>query len=252
MKWTAPQLSIMQAQYSKCSHADLAKLLGRSKKSIGAQAIRMGLAAKRPSYTVDHSFFSDVDRQLPAYWLGFLWADGNVYGSRITVNLARKDMHHLRSLASDLQTDAPVELYTSHSAFGKRKCRLRVSSTQLASDLARLNVVPNKSCASVRPRVPRRSIWHFIRGLFDGDGSVGKSHTNNGLQVRICGTKATCSWLRDTLHFGNVYKDNGKELFVWAVSSNHDVSIVGNKMYADAKQLLHRKFLRFQEAGYVD
>jgi predicted DNA-binding protein YlxM (UPF0122 family) len=47
-----------------------------------------------------------------------------------------------------------------------------IGNNELANDLLRLGVTPNKSLDMEFPKIPDRYFRHFVRGLFDGDGSV--------------------------------------------------------------------------------
>lgn len=58
---------------------------------------------------------------------------------------------------------------------GKKKYSLQITSNILSNALSNLGAVPNKSLILKFPtfkQVPEKLMPHFIRGYFDGDGSV--------------------------------------------------------------------------------
>lgn len=146
-------------------------------------------------YKFEEAIFEKIDTEEKAYWLGFLYADGNVseYKNDISVSLAEKDIEHVMKLKKFIKSDAPIKIkrkkfkdkiYISYS--------LTFTSKKTKQDLIDKGCVPRKSNILVFPnnnQVPSDLLNHFIRGYFDGDGSV--THANKGRQisVEILGTK---------------------------------------------------------------
>ena len=60
------------------------------------------------------------------------------------------------------QKDGKIYLYSS----------LQICSCRMVQDLVRHGIVPNKSNILKRPNIDKEYYSHWIRGLFDGDGSV--------------------------------------------------------------------------------
>jgi hypothetical protein len=101
-----------------------------------------------------------------AYWVGFLMADGCVYGRRLSVCLAARDGEHVEKLRSFLGSTAPISARDN----GGNGRTLAISSWRLVTALARYGVVPRKSLtAKVLGLEDDRDFW---RGAVDGDGSV--------------------------------------------------------------------------------
>jgi len=122
-----------------------------------------------------YDFFDKIDTEEKAYWLGFLFADGNVTkrGDVLNVNLQIKDKDHLQKLASVFNKS----LKTARDACrGKifMKSVLRVCSTYLCRSLIAKGIVPRKTYidSDVFCHVPKNLIRHFIRGNMDGDGCI--------------------------------------------------------------------------------
>jgi hypothetical protein len=132
------------------------------------------------AHKLDSSYFSAIDTPAKAYWLGFLTADGSVYGTRIQINL--KDREHLVKFTADLQCSAPVRPILSN---GHPMFKVGFRSKTMVGDLANLGIHPKKSF-TVKPWTgPIDLMPHYWRGVVDGDGWVGLDH-----EVGLCGNEA--------------------------------------------------------------
>lgn len=133
----------------------------------------------RRTYSCNHSFFSDINNEENAYWLGFIAADGYVtrlksrYSQQLIVSLASKDRGHLLRLRESLQSNHPIRDY-DYSNRGKGKSKpytsFSIRSQQLCDDLAQFGIVPAKTHTLRWPGLPVDLLRHFLRGYFDGDG----------------------------------------------------------------------------------
>lgn len=201
--------------------------------------------------TLDETYFETINTEEKAYWLGFLYADGNVNKNNIEISLKYDDIEHLEKFKKSLNSDVKI-------TDGYRKCkvstnpdkelryaRLIITSTKMTNDLIKLGCVPNKSLTLTFPteeQVPNHLIRHFIRGYFDGDGcvSIDKSKTPSIL-FQVTGTY---DMLINIKKFFNI-KAN-----VHKIINIHDLRCKGNKkaieifdiLYKDANIYLQRKY----------
>lgn len=113
-----------------------------------------------------------------AYVLGFWYADGHMrYSKSYRIYFTSKDIEHLLLIRNLLSSSSPV--VSSESKFPT----LVVRSKKLYKDLENLGGIPRKSIAMCFPKIPEMYLQDFIRGYFDGDGSVYKikyKSTKNG------------------------------------------------------------------------
>jgi hypothetical protein len=140
---------------------DVVKRSGRSPRSPGRQAIR-----------VNDSYFDNIDTDKKAYWLGFLSADGCVYGNRIVMTLSSIDGMHLEKLLRDLDCDGTVKNYPK--TYGDKKgtySQIGITSTQLTQSLIKVGVTERKSLTLMPWAGPPELMPAYFRGLMDGDGS---------------------------------------------------------------------------------
>ena len=158
---------------------------------------------------LDETVFDSMDTEEQFYWLGFLYADGNISktGNRLELTLALKDIDHLEKFRNFLKltTEIKTVLRNGHYA-----CRLYVRNQHLWGTLNNLGCVP---CKSLILEFPKKEIFknnkmfilHFIRGYVDGDGCLSyywnKQHTSINTQVSIVSTESFLNSIKKL--FGN-------------------------------------------------
>lgn len=136
------------------------------------------------TYDVDLDFFKKIDSPEKSYLLGFWYADGNVVKRGIRIALQEEDGYILDRFKEIMK-------YTGSTTFSQRSLKnpkykdqriLSISRSELSQQLVKLGCVPNKSLILEFPtenQVPDRLLSHFIRGYFDGDGSISMSKQRN-------------------------------------------------------------------------
>ena len=123
-------------------------------------------------YSVDAGYFDDIDSNKKAYWLGFIAADGNIRQDYLclSIELAISDREHLVKFQQDINTNAPIK-----DSFRKYSSSyIRINNKQICLALSKYGIIPNKSLSFVihKELLPSCFIRDFIRGYFDGDGSI--------------------------------------------------------------------------------
>ena len=170
---------------------ELSELLGRSYSAVRQRRRLLGLTEPAVRYSVNSGFFGSWSSEM-AYVLGFVFADGYVSSDRGYLRIEIGDRGHLELLAS----------YLGDHVVRRRGTRdiyyVMVYSRDLVRDLQALGAVQNKSLVMVFPDVPREYFWDFVRGYFDGDGSV--SIVRGCLRVAFhCGSLSFVSSLMSEL-----------------------------------------------------
>jgi DNA-binding CsgD family transcriptional regulator len=128
------------------------------------------------------------------YWLGFLTADGSLSGNQILLRLTVKDKDHLEKFKKFLGSDAEVKEYIA-KGFNKEypAAKFVVNSKKMANRLRDLGFVKDRK--NVYPdwlnELSDDQFRHWLRGLWDGDGTVGIKSGNYGANyypyVSLCG-----------------------------------------------------------------
>lgn len=134
---------------------------------------------KKTSHNQD--YFEKIDSEDKAYFLGLMYADGYNYTKGISkffvLALQEEDKDILEKFKLFLNSDN--ELYfidkNSKNPNWKNQLRLQISGKKISNDLSKLGCMQAKTDKLLFPGVAIVSkdlIRHFIRGYFDGDGSV--------------------------------------------------------------------------------
>ncbi len=153
--------------------------------------------SRKRLYHYKHDYFSSIDSQDKAYWIGFIHADGfirntkNKYNSSekyLSFQLARKDKSHLQKFIDAIQSDIPIkDGQTNLNGKIFLNSSIRIRNVHIVNDLINLGFSPgNKLNNNVIPNIPKQYVRDFIRGLFDGDGCISPYYDTHKRQC--------CSW----------------------------------------------------------
>lgn len=115
-------------------------------------------------------YFKNINSQDKAYLLGLLASDGNVCNGAIKIKLQRSDRDLLVDISNLLLGRTYLYEYNSEP----NATTFKLGCEQMAKDLHSWGIVPNKTYSEMRlPNINKDLIRHYIRGFFDGDGTVG-------------------------------------------------------------------------------
>lgn len=191
-------------------------------------------------------YFDAINTGEKAYWLGFLMADGGVYHKKLWVNLGKKDTAHLYKFKKALDSSHPVKEKEKSSTFF-------IASVRLIRSLEKYGIVERKTFHTYLPQnIPFNLIRHFIRGYFDGDGSIKYNKKRNTKVFEIKGTKHLLSQIQNILVTELSLPKNkimaaSQNSFVLTYGGNNQVTKIFNYMYTDCVICLERKRDRFVE-----
>lgn len=134
------------------------------------------MAAPR-KYNLDEEYFYNINTPNKAYILGFIYADGSINKEKnLTITLAEKDIDILLFIKDELNYQGKI-----HRRIVKNRIyyTLNITSKKLVISLENNGIIPNKTYLSKSlPIVDEELYNHFLRGIFDGDGSIYKCKNN--------------------------------------------------------------------------
>lgn len=123
----------------------------------------------------DFTFFRTIDTEKKAYWLGALYADGNISCSErygvAHASFSSTDLDWIEMFKSDISYSGPI-LTEHHNKYDKDIYKINFGNKEMARDLVKQGCVPAKSLIMDFPVLPEELVHHFVRGYFDGDGCV--------------------------------------------------------------------------------
>lgn len=203
---------------------------------------------RQNGYYVDDNYLNIIDNENKAYFLGWMLSDGSINGNRIKLKLKSDDEYIISKMFNEFSKG-----YKCGS--DKNSMSIGVSSTKMVSDLAKYGCVENKTIIGFGlPELPKELFRHFVRGYFDGDGSVGKrSARPNQIQVSVCSIDESFliqfqKKLKEFNIKSNVYKEKRNTNMFRLVISTHDERLKFYEfIYNNCSIKLERKFEKYSE-----
>lgn len=129
-------------------------------------------------FQVNETFFNEWTKE-SAWVFGWLITDGYINNKYTELTLQKSDSDVIDKVKE-------VIGFTGNKYVRENKETLRVYNRELSKSLFNKGIPRNnKTFDCEMPDIPEEFLWDFIRGAFEGDGSI--STSNNGLQVSICG-----------------------------------------------------------------
>ena len=227
------------------------KTLSKHFKTAGIKILRNGVKD-----TIDYNIFDSIDTEEKAYWLGFLYADGNIASGRpkISVNLSIKDENHLRKFMKFL--NYTYDMRYQHLSNGDL-CRMSFDSSHMTNTLISYGCVPKKSLIVKFPNTnifkDSSLIKDFIRGYFDGDGCVTYKNSKHTIpEITIVGTKDMLDNFSKYFNLGHQHirlhhPETGNLDTYVLIATDRKAWNCLEYLYKDATIYLDRKFDRYLE-----
>ena len=127
-------------------------------------------------HMIDEKYFEKIDNMEKAYWLGWLFADGNNFTKThyVSISLKESDKLVLENFARDLKSSHPIKTYIRKGGFaaGNKFHVFGFGNKKLSKDLENLGMVNRKSLILKFPVLEDSFIPAFLRGYLEGDGNI--------------------------------------------------------------------------------
>lgn len=215
----------------------------------------------RKIYNIDHCYFDDPYREDKLYFLGFLYSDGYIQSNRNVINLSLKeeDRAILERINTEIKNETPLRYvdYSFRHDNGytySNQYRLQAYSYHMCRVVEALGAIQKKSLVLEFPRWLKPE-WYrfFIRGVFDGDGSLFmNTKRQNTVVIKITSTENFCKALVDICakylsirsHIYEFSQPNGITK-VFTISGRQASKKFLDWIYNDATIYLQRKYDRY-------
>jgi hypothetical protein len=205
-------------------------------------------------YNVNKCFFDNINTEEKAYFLGLLYADGSNRISRGEINLTLQedDLYLLEILNNLINPERPIHKIKKVSS--KQIYRMYVNSKYMSNKLNELGVLENKTFKITFPNFLNDDLCpHFIRGYFDGDGSISINKENKG-QICIVGTELFLNSIMKILvensevryvKLGLLHKNTDNNIRQLIYGGNGNIKKIYNYLYKNAQIYMIRKKDKF-------
>ncbi len=235
----------------------IATALGHSRRAITKILKENGVRIRTTKetsrrYTHNFDYFEVIDTQEKAYWLGFIYADGFIESKRkhgeqkVGITLSVKDKKHLEKFKASIQATNPILDYIgggfdSEAVFSK----ILLTSQKTVDDLKRHGVTERKTFTLTFPDLKKELVPHFIRGYFDGDGTI--SVYENGFKFGFSsGSLEFLTSIKNFFSESNAQIRKDKSIYCFTIGGTKKAFKMLHKIYEDANIFLDRKYQLYQ------
>ena len=210
---------------------------------------------------INERFFSSWNPKM-AYVLGFIFTDGCLhyyYTNKLgRLDIGQKEPEILIKILALMECDAKIyhknkkvykgitsgELYT-----------IQILNNKIYTDLIKLGLKPQKSLDCQFPNVPQEYLRHFIRGCWDGDGSIG-FYSGIYRAIFVSGSYDFIYKMQKTLYYSGlrehkIYEQGENQKNYSIQYCGTECRLLYHFLYddVDQSQYLERKYLLFKEAA---
>lgn len=206
-------------------------------------------------YNVNQNYFENIDSKDKAYFLGLLYADGYVNNEGFYLSLCEKDEQILSVFKDYLKYGGSIKTKKRTKETHCDQKQLNVFCSKISRDLTLLGCIQNKSHKTKYPTFLSDEFHsHFIRGVFDGDGSV-YDRGYDGLVFSIIGNYDLIKGIQDVLidnldiPHRKLSKDNRckNNIVSFKYSGKEHLLKIYNFLYEGSYDLLmERKYKKFK------
>lgn len=204
----------------------------------------------------DTKFFDTWSNEM-AYCLGLLYTDGCLSSTTNNIRFGQKDIELVEKFLTLFKCDAKI-IFRNERIINTGKAGemylISINGYDLYNQLSKLGLTPKKSLTMRFPAMPHKYVRHFIRGCWDGDGTVYVDTTSNNINAGfVSGSlefiKVMIQHLRIAgLSDRNIHKSKNSNAYMFRYSSKIDIIKLHDYFYYDVpeNQYLRRKYELFK------
>lgn len=264
--WTDSRVDKLKQMYPTESWENLLKefVECKTKQRLIRQASSLGFkrevaSSKRASNTKHDDFLFTGWSERSAYILGYLEADGYIQKRNskytpsvsITFCTSNKDLEYLKKLKEWVGFQGPILTRNHHLSNGKTyQTNAFIVCSRSWKDFLEKNLRKGK----IPNDIPSNLIHHYIRGYFDGDGSV-YFQENSTFVNFVSSSETLLEEIKEKIREGIQYKNEGKmvtrikhnsnKCWSFTIAKQNLVQRFAEWLYKDSSYFLDRKKIRF-------
>jgi intein/homing endonuclease len=258
--WTKKEIEFIRKNLHKMTYKEMGKTINRTPTAIQSKVRHLPFKKKVKKYPINKDFFQKWTQEM-AYILGFIAADGNIskHGRAHMIQLASDDKDIIYKIRKAIKSKASI--LQRKRCNGKISYQLRFSDQTIFNDLLRLNITTRKSQNITPPEIPSKYVRHYLRGFFDGDGTVYSTK-----KAPLVTTWYTASEPMAKFIFSHITKvcpefkgrilitptPTGTSKYYSITLCKRDSRIMFQYLYKNASIYLDRKYKKYLEKVYVN
>lgn len=232
---------------------DIAKVYGCSRSTILRYLNTWNIPIERNEryngiYKTDIHYFSNIDNEEKAYWVGLLLADGHISKQGV-LSLCMKDLDIIEKFKKSLKSEHPIK----YDRYGYPS--IWIGCKQYYEDLNNIGFHNRKSYEidldKILSHIPKELTHHFVRGLFDGDGSI-RIYNYEYLKkpqyhFGFTGLKNVCEFIKNYLNIDRRLVKESDITYTCVTRDLNKIKEIYEKLYFDATIYMDRKYNTFKE-----
>lgn len=207
-----------------------------------------GCATSFRQKAFDPNVFKNEDKDLVFYILGLIWSDGNLNKDLNKISLTLKDLDLIQTLYPHFSDINKRKIY-SYNKNGFESHTIINTNKDFIKKLMEYGLIPCKSYDITFPNIPQSFFYSFIRGVFDGDGSVYIQNRYKNIKYLgvsiISANKMFLIPIQEILKTkkidSNIIKDSRGSVYCLKIYRKESIKNFFNYIYKDSKYFLHRK-----------
>lgn len=210
----------------------------------------------RLNYTVKENLFEKIETEEDAYWLGLLYADGNIStkGNGVELDLKAEDKYLVQKFNDYCQISKSIKQHIikkDEKEYISYRCSF--ADKKAHDNLMKLGCVNAKSLilkCPTKEQVPDKLLSAFVRGYCDGDGYVRWEEVRHK-EIVLLGTENFLTGIQKRMNWENCshIRPDGKcknfRLEIWKMNYVYEILSL---LYKDVDLCLKRKQQIFYKA----
>lgn len=242
---------LVEMYQSGKSFYQIAKEIGEYEQAVSNVIRSVIHVPKRKPYSINEEYFKHINTVDKAYFFGLIAADGAIVRNSnnhltMTISLKSEDGYILEKLREATEAEVTIKEYKqSYQKEGGEysyQKRFVTANEKFVKHLMTHGVSERKSntLGDVLKNVDREYQIDFIRGFFDGNGSIYKTVTSGTQERHYCsfrGTKEILTSIKEYLPFegGTIYWGKGTDTdtgqYGWKFGAKKDIETFRDLIY---------------------
>lgn len=163
-----------------------------------------------------------------AYAIGLLVSDGNLSPDGRHIVFVSKDDEQISNFLIALDISVPVS-YSQSGYTDSKAPRVQFGDVLFYDFLLSIGLMPNKSKVIGEVGIPQKYFWHFLRGMFDGDGSI-----HSYLDTR---------W-KSSFMFYTIFSSASEDYIIWLRKEIHRLAGISGHVTGTTKTIFQLKYAK--------
>lgn len=234
---------------------EIARMYETSHGVIRRTLSKHGYEHRTRQYSVNESFFENIDSPEKHYVLGWIYSNGCVFYyedkryAGFSIKIQKQDKYILEYIRELLSAEVPIG---TEKIKGKYYVKLKIGSKKMYNDLLKYGLKPRKTHDLKYPTDIITNHPAFILGCFDGDGAITIDKNTKKPYFEFTGTKNMVETIRDILvqelGLTKVQLNKKKNSYSVSYSGTNVVNKIGKWLYSwNPEVYLYRKRERFNK-----